>query len=281
MRRKDQPHFQQKIFGTDRSEPGNSGPVICLGVTFPNDDERRKHFLEKLRDKLKDPEFRKIKGFPVGSDEDILALSDPPYYTACPNPFIADFILHYGKPYVSTSDNYRCEPFSADVSEGKGDTIYSAHSYHTKVPPQAIARYILHYTHPGDLVLDPFAGSGMTGVAALLCNSPSFLDPEPLEDVKYGQRFPILFDLSPAATFISAVYLNPPASRPFNTAARKILNETVAEFRNDWLVEDRVVEYFVIAEVFVCPNCQSDIITDQVVKMTDSIGSASAFNWVV
>ena len=58
-----------------------------------------KYFLEKLREKLKDPEFRKIEGFPIGSDEDILALSDPPYYTACPNPFIADFIKHYGKPY--------------------------------------------------------------------------------------------------------------------------------------------------------------------------------------
>ena len=37
-------------------------------------------------------------------------------------------------------------------------------------------RYILHYTRPGDLVLDPFAGSGTTAAAAQrlgrrLCNS--------------------------------------------------------------------------------------------------------------
>jgi hypothetical protein len=31
-------------------------------------------------------------GFPHGTIEDILNLSDPPYYTACPNPFIAEFI---------------------------------------------------------------------------------------------------------------------------------------------------------------------------------------------
>ena len=68
-----------------------NGPVECLGLTFANDDERRKHFLAKLAEKLKDPEFRAIEGFPIGTDEDILALSDPPYYTACPNPFIADF----------------------------------------------------------------------------------------------------------------------------------------------------------------------------------------------
>jgi hypothetical protein len=64
----------------------NSGQVICLGMTFENDQERRIYFTEKLREKLQDPEFRKIEGFPIGSDEDILALSDPPYYTACPNP---------------------------------------------------------------------------------------------------------------------------------------------------------------------------------------------------
>jgi hypothetical protein len=29
---------------------------------------------------------RHIEGFPLGKDEDILALSDPPYYTACPEP---------------------------------------------------------------------------------------------------------------------------------------------------------------------------------------------------
>src|SRR3989304_298353 len=67
-------------------------PVECLGMTFPNDEARRAYFTEKLREKLKDPEFRKIEGFPIGKDEDILALSDPPYYTACPNPFLGEFI---------------------------------------------------------------------------------------------------------------------------------------------------------------------------------------------
>lgn len=51
----------------------------------------------KLREKLKDPEFRQIEGFSIGEDEDILALSDPPYYTACPNPFIEDFIKYWNQ----------------------------------------------------------------------------------------------------------------------------------------------------------------------------------------
>ena len=151
-------------------EEGHVEEVECFGMTFPDDNKRREYFLNLLREKLKDPEFRKIEGFPIGSDEDILALSDPPYYTACPNPFIADFIKRYGKPY-DPNKPYSREPFAADVSEGKNDPIYNAHSYHTKVPHKAIMRYILHYTEPGDVVFDGFCGTGMTGVAARLCGS--------------------------------------------------------------------------------------------------------------
>ena len=50
-----------------------SGPVECLGQTFPSDQARREHYLKLLADKLKDPDFRKIEGFPIGTDEDILA----------------------------------------------------------------------------------------------------------------------------------------------------------------------------------------------------------------
>src|SRR5262249_4919307 len=133
-------------------------PVECLSMTFENDEKRREYFLEKLREKLHDPEFRKIEGFPTGSDEHILALSDPPYYTACPNPFIEQFVSHYSKSQ-EPEDLYSREPFASDVSEGKNDPVYNVHSYHTKVPYKAIMRYILHYTKPGDLIFDGFAGT--------------------------------------------------------------------------------------------------------------------------
>ena len=110
----------------EQSEARRGQLVECLGMTFESDEKRRDYFLEKLRQKLKDPEFRKIEGFPIGEDEDILALSDPPYYTACPNPFIGDFIKQHGKPYDSATDDYHREPFAADVSEGKNDPIYNA-----------------------------------------------------------------------------------------------------------------------------------------------------------
>jgi len=229
----------------------DDGPVECLGMTFENDDKRREYFLEKLREKLKDPEFRKIEGFPTGSDEDILALSDPPYYTACPNPFIEDFIKHYGKPYDPATDDYRREPFAADVSEGKNDPIYNAHSYHTKVPHKAIMRYILHYTEPGDIVFDGFCGTGMTGIAAQLCG-----DRKTVESLGYkvddqgviyqqetdengkavwrpssklGTRRAVLNDLSPAATFIAYNYNTPVDVQAFEREAKRILKEVEEE----------------------------------------------------
>ena len=119
---------------------------------------------EKIKEDLE--KMRKIEGFPLGDVEDILELSEPPYYTAYPNPYIKDFIDYYGTPYDEENDDYDVEPFVGDVSEGKSDKIYVAHSYHTKVPPKAIEKYIKHYTKPGDIVLDGFSGSGMTGVAA-------------------------------------------------------------------------------------------------------------------
>lgn len=158
--------------GFDLDNPNQAeqqdGPVECLGNTFANDQERREHYLALLAEKLKDPEFRKIEGFPIGEDEDILNLSDPPYYTACPNPFIEEFVEQHGRSYDS-SEFYKREPFAVDVSVGKTDALYKAHSYHTKVPHLAIVPSILHYTNPGDIVLDGFCGSGMTGVAAQWC----------------------------------------------------------------------------------------------------------------
>lgn len=91
----DQPDMFEKSYEETLNEKADQ-PVECLGMNFPNDQARREYFLEKLREKLKDPEFRKIEGFPIGTDEDILALSDPPYYTACPNPFVENLLMQKG-----------------------------------------------------------------------------------------------------------------------------------------------------------------------------------------
>lgn len=57
----------------------------------------------------------------------------------------------------------------------RSDPVYMAHAYLTKVPVAAIAPLIEAFTEPGDVVLDPFAGSGMTGVAALVTGRKAVL----------------------------------------------------------------------------------------------------------
>jgi hypothetical protein len=191
-----------------------SGPVECLGQTFASNAARREHFLRLLAEKLQDPAFHKQEGFPQGTDEAILAMSDPPYYTACPNPWLAEFVAHYGQPFDPALKCSR-EPLAIDAGAGKTDAIYKAHSYHTKVPHLAIVPSILHYTQPGDMVLDGFAGSGMIGVAAQWYGTAPASYRHELELAwksagraapKWGARRAVLNDLPCAAQAMGALW---------------------------------------------------------------------------
>lgn len=258
----------------DDNQEQKPEPVECLGMTFASDEERRTYFLDKLREKLKDPEFRKIEGFPIGSDEDILALSDPPYYTACPNPFIEEFLRHIKVTERNPDEEYQRKPFTTDVSEGKNDSIYNAHGYHTKVPPKAVVRYILHYTKPGDVIYDGFCGSGMTGVGASLCGASSeefrrsvaegkTTDAE--ESPAWGLRHALLSDLSPIASFITYNYNCPLDNSQLCQAWEKLSKRFQAEL--EWMYQTSHpggghgrINFTVWSEVFHCPQCSNEIV---------------------
>lgn len=255
-------------------EPKQKGSVECLGMTFKSDQARRAYFLERLQEKLQDPEFRRIPGFPKGTDEDILRMSDPPYYTACPNQFLMEFVRVYGRPYDANEEVHR-EPFAVDVSVGKTDALYKAHGYHTKVPHLAIVPSILHYTEPGDIVLDGFAGSGMTGVAAQWCGSAPLEYRKQIDEQwtregrgrpKWGKRRAILNDLGPAATFIAANYILPFDIQSFVRTARQILVDVEQEL--GWMYETLHtdgktvgrINYTVWSEVLSCSECAGEIV---------------------
>jgi hypothetical protein len=261
------------------TQPGLQGPVECLGLSFPNEEARRAYFTGKLREKLADPAFRKAEGFPLGSDEDILALSDPPYFTACPNPFFKEMI-EASRSEGDLDEPYRCEPFAADVAAGKNDTIYMAHSYHTKVPHQAILRYILHYTKPGDIILDGFCGSGMTGVAVTLCSDLPSGERAAIErempGVRWGRRTAILNDISPAAAFIAHNY-NARVDLPaFLEDAEALLAHAEKDCGHLYRTAHSpgraspllpagslppgVVNYTVWSEVMSCPQCTRQVV---------------------
>lgn len=285
-------HPGPALFAKDESPASPSGPVECLGMTFENDEARRAHFLGLLAEKLKDPAFRQTPGFPQGTDEAILRMSDPPYYTACPNPFLADFVRVHGKPY-DPSEAYEREPFAVDVSVGKTDALYKAHGYHTKVPHLAIVPSILHYTRPGDLVLDGFCGSGMTGLAAQWCGTAPEAYRLQLEaewkaqghaPPEWGARRVILNDLGPAASFIAAGYNLPFDVQRFEQEAKRILGE--AETELGWMYEclhsdgktKGRINYTVWSQVFICPHCTGEVIFTDDASDNDTGEIKRAFN---
>ncbi|MCE7616009.1 DNA methylase [Vibrio fluvialis] len=274
---------QENLFGTE-GENKASGPVECLGMTFESDEARRAHFTDLLRDKLKDPDFRSIEGFPIGTDEAILELSDPPYYTACPNPWLSDFVELWESRKENSDDTYHREPFAVDVSEGRSGLFYDAHSYHTKVPHKAIMRYILHFTDPGDILMDSFCGTGMTGVAAQLCGNRRVVEElgyevdqdggiyqraddlgnERTKISQLGERHTLNNDLSPAASFIAYNYNAPLDIEAFELEAKELLDQTEKEF--EWLYSTKhvngqlaTVNYIIWSDVFECSECSAEV----------------------
>ncbi len=214
-------------------------------------------------------EARSAPGAPIGEDSDVLAMSLPPYHTACPNPSLADWVAesepdgHAAIPYADPG------PFSTDISEGKSSPFYKAHSYPTKVPPAAIMRFLLHYTNPGDLVLDGFCGTGMTGVAAQMCGQPPSDVRRAIQadmgDVQWGYRRAVLADLSPSATFIAAGLNLPIDADAFDRRSAEILDEFDAKWGWMYMTTDergkeRPLDYVVWSEVFTCPSCAGPVV---------------------
>lgn len=206
-----------------------------------------KNTVKPLKDLL--DSVRDIDGFPIGTDEDILALSDPPYYTACPNPYVNDFIEEFGNPYNEKKDTYHRKPFVSDVTEGKGHPIYNAHTYHTKVPHKAIISYINHFCENQGFVLDPFCGTGMTGVA---CQQT-------------GRRS-ILSDLSPIASLIAHNYNETSDVQKFIHDASEILEEVYGDCK--WMYETKdpktgklgIINYTVWSDILQCTYCDNEYV---------------------
>ncbi len=166
------------------------------------------------------------------------------YYSSGPNPNLAKFVEENSTPYDPLMDTYDVPPFDKPITTTKATAIYNMHTYWSKKPHDAIQQYIRHYTQPGDLVLDPFCGSGGTALAALM-----------------EGRKAIAIDLSPAATFITKNYCTPVDVDELQSAFEELKAKVKPEM--DWLYETRcdrcdgraTTAYTVYSQVFQCPRC--------------------------
>lgn len=164
-----------------------------------------------------------------------MAEPEPGFYSSGPNSNLRSFVEKHRRSYDPENDKYSKEPRVLQKVLSRGDAIFNMHTYHKgKKHYEAIMAYLDWFTEEGDLVLDLFCGSGMTGVAAVAT-----------------RRKPILIDLSPAATFITRHYCVPPNPERAQIAIDLLMGKVKQEIEN--LYETR------------CDRCNGRAITDSVV----------------
>ncbi|NQT51191.1 hypothetical protein HQ576_04040 [bacterium] len=166
-------------------------------------------------------------------------LSRAPVYTTGTNPTIADFLARRVPRGAATAHDV-----PHDIVGTKQSAAYRMHSYHTKVPPEGIVPFLQRHTRPGDVVLDPFCGSGMTGVAA-----------------RQSGRRAVLVDLSPAATFIAYHYCASLDPAQFRREAAQVLEAARAELEPLYATRCRScggeasLRFAVWSDRLKCPDC--------------------------
>jgi 16S rRNA G966 N2-methylase RsmD len=127
------------------------------------------------------------------------------------------------------------------------------HKYWARKPHNVVGEYIKHYSKKGEIILDPFAGSGVTAIEAL----------------KNGRKA-IAIDLDPMSTFITRMTLVPIDLRAFKKAYEQIKGKTRTQILSLYRTKCPTCEKraTILATIwsrdenqpsevrFFCPNCK-------------------------
>lgn len=158
--------------------------------------------------------------------------------------------------------------YSKPLPSSRSGAFYNTFPYPTKISPEAIAVYIACSTNPGDLVLDAFAGSGSTGVAALLCEHPTERMRKIAKDLNvtpvWGARNAVLYEIGTYASFAIKTILSRLSSREFTIAVDSFLKKAQDLVGGlyeaiDLAGDTGTIRYVIWSEVLECPSCHSEI----------------------
>jgi DNA modification methylase len=111
---------------------------------------------------------------------------------------------------------------------------YLMHKYWARKPHNVVAEYIKHYSKEGDIVLDPFAGSGVTAIEA----------------IKLGRKA-IAIDLDPMSTFITKMTALPVDVEKFSNTFNEIGKSEKNKINKLYETECKKCKSVAIAEAFV------------------------------
>ncbi len=153
--------------------------------------------------------------------------------------------------------------YSTPFPSTRTGALFNAFSYPTKISPEAEAIFIACHTKIGDTVMDPFGGSGTTGIATMLTDCPT---PEMLEKVKelgleptWGPRKAIVYELSPMGCLLGKVMCTT-KSTLFKKYAESLLKiaSDICDFVyavKDCNGNDGLLRHAIWSDVVVCPHC--------------------------
>jgi len=204
------------------------------------DAERERKTRELLAGAKSRSQAKRIAQQRGGSAPDCLEIDSP--HGCIANEYVGDPLsLFNGK----ARDVRRVDaPLTAAVPGSRNTSLYNAHSYMTKVPPEAISPFIEHYTRPGDVVLDMFAGSGMTGVAAAMT----------------GRRA-LLRDIAVVSSHLSFNHTRPCEPESLDRLWRLLYDELRPDFSEIYRApgssrsRDGYAHYTLWSERYPCPDC--------------------------
>lgn len=139
-------------------------------------------------------------------------------------------------------------PIDYVVPPQKDGARYKMHKYWAAKPWYVVAEYIKHFTREGDIILDPFCGSGVVGCEALV-----------------HRRRAVLNDLNPMATFIAQNICRSPIDldlfqREFSKIRTRVKDEIMDMYKMDT----------------PCPVCGSGLYAKHLVR-----GPAQKETWIV
>ncbi len=152
------------------------------------------------------------------------------------------------------------KPLIAPVLAKPHTAIYKMHRYYARRPHNVFAKLIEHYTNPGDIVLDPFCGGGVTVV----------------EGLKLKRRV-IGVDINPLATWITRIEAEPvdfdKLAAVFGDWQQWVEGNVSPLYRTKCTKCGKmaVAEWYEWSNVVKCVNCEKAVVLAEAKKLPNAV----------